>query len=230
VIGNDIVDLNLLDAPPYQHIAHLERVCTSAEARLVHDSDNPSLALSALWAAKEAAYKLISKRETCRRFVPKQFGVQFRNPIALDKDNQAFVTHFTGPCMNVDISVTGLWLHAIAIFQGSQVVRWSVREATRCLLRGRHAQDESEAVRFLAAEVISKYCPQEVALEFRGRRPMLSLKNGSSSAFDVSFSHHGMFAAVAIVLPGCDDRQIKPVGGLPRYASLWEEACCTCTA
>jgi hypothetical protein len=184
--------------------------------------------LATLWASKEAAYKSLMKTTNCR-FVPKRFAVRFGNPNRLTGTESAMVAH-DGILMRVELSLGEHWVHAIALSPVVQVVRWTIREITRCFREDCQAQDESEAVRFLAAELVSRYCQEDVRLDFQGRIPILALKGGGRTAIDVSFSHHGKFAAVAVAWPMVDNWQIKSDRRLSGNASAREETCSTYTA
>ena len=73
VVGNDIVDLALMRARP-EHKAFAERVCAEAELELLRASRDRARTLWGLFAAKEAAYKALSKLHSVR-FVPRAFVV-----------------------------------------------------------------------------------------------------------------------------------------------------------
>ncbi len=62
IVGNDVVDLSASrTADRHEDERFVARVFTDTEARAVLASANPVLALWRAWAAKEAAYKAISK-------------------------------------------------------------------------------------------------------------------------------------------------------------------------
>jgi phosphopantetheinyl transferase (holo-ACP synthase) len=228
VIGNDIVDLHFPDSPSYQHVEYLKRVCTAEELRVVRYAENPSVTLAILWACKEAAYKLFSKKNNCR-FVPGNFAVRFGNRARPTATEWAMVT-YDGKSTKVNLSLDEHWVQAIALSPAVQCVRWTVREIARCFWDGCKARDESEAVRLLAAELVARYCQEDVRLEFHGRAPILTFKTGGRAAIGLSFSHHGKFAAVAAAWPIGDSWRIMAGSGVHANAPAREEACSTCTA
>ena len=62
MIGNDLVDLRAREASGKSGDARfVARVFTARETELIARSSNPDAALWALWAAKEAAYKVAKK-------------------------------------------------------------------------------------------------------------------------------------------------------------------------
>lgn len=228
MVGNDIVDLHFVDRPPYQHVGHLERVCTSEELRYIRDAKRPSVALTALWAAKEAAYKLFSRQTSCP-FVPKQFVVRLENPVRLDATETAIVS-YGGTPIRVEISTTNDWVHATAVSPAAQVVRWTVCKIERPSGGECQPLDESEAVRSMALELASIYCEEDVRLNLQGRIPILINKEGTHVTVDVSFSHHGKFGAVAMAWPIGEPGRVSRGSRFAGGASSWEETCSTCTA
>lgn len=227
MIGNDIVDLHFADQPPYQHVGHPERVCTTEELRYIREAENPSVILAALWASKEATYKLFS-RETAFPFVPKQFVVRLKSPTLLAASEAAMVT-YRETLTKVELSVTDEWVHAASVSQSVQIARWKVREIDTASRDGLQPQDESEAVRSLAAELTSRYCRDDLLHCFQGGIPILTNVAGSRIGIEVSFSHHGKFAAVAMAWPFKEPGRFSGFG-FAGSTSLWEETCSTCTA
>lgn len=228
MIGNDIVDLDFTDSPSYQHVRHLERVCTEEELQIVRHDDQPSVTLAALWAAKEASYKLMAKK-TKRYFVPRQFAVRFGNPDRRTAAETALVT-YGGIVTRVELSLTESWVHAIAFSAEIQVVCWSIREIGRCFCNDRQERNESEVARSLAAELAARYCQEDLQLDFDGSIPVLTLKSGDRAGFDVSLSHHGKFAAVGVAWPIAENCPIMADSEPRGYAPAQEETCFTCTA
>jgi phosphopantetheinyl transferase (holo-ACP synthase) len=202
-------------------------VCTAQELRSVHEAERPSLTLAALWASKEAAYKLFSRETRCP-FVPRRFAVHLGNPVRLSGRELALVIH-AGISVRVELSITNHWLHAMALSPAVQFVRASVREMGRSPNGVCQPSDESKAARLLADALASRYCEKGVLLDFQGRIPILKYKNGGDAPVDVSFSHHGRFAAVAMGW-SMGNHQGGPSGSnFAAKPSPSEEACSTCT-
>jgi phosphopantetheine--protein transferase-like protein len=198
LIGNDIVDLQYVDSPSYQHVRFLDRICTSEETLQVRQALEPQKTLAAIWAAKEAAYKLFSKRSAHCYFVPRQFVTRSANGA-----QEFFVTYESAAAL-VSVTATENCVHAVATWPedlATRITRVAIRETSRCVRGGRRASNESEAVRFLAAELLDVCSEREVVLEFARRVPRLRWKNGENCELDISLSHDGAFAAVAISGP-----------------------------
>ena len=227
MIGNDVVDLHFADWPRYQHVGHPERVCTAEELRSVREAESPSLTLSALWASKEAAYKLFSRETRCP-FVPRQFSVHLEDSVRLNGAEVAMVVHGGIP-VRVELSVTDDWLHSTAISPAIQSVCWRVREIDRGSRGGCQPLDESKAARLLADELASRYCEVDVLQDFQCRIPIFKYKNGGDAAIKVSLSHHGRFAAVAMGWPVSNRLGIVSGRSFTYRTSRWEEMCSTCT-
>jgi hypothetical protein len=166
------------------------------------DSPDPSQSLDVVWASKEAAYKLFARIGDNRgHFIPREFVLDSDGLGELTREGQMSVTH-GGVEARVEVSIKKRWVHAIATFLGCGVVQWNVREIEQRFLDGRQARVESEAVRLLAGELLSKCGERDVVLKFEGRKPILSRKAGGQAGMGISLSHHGAFVGVAIAWPG----------------------------
>lgn len=229
MIGNDVVDLHDCEPPAYQHVAFLNRVCSRAEVQWVRSSGEPSMALAALWAAKEAAYKLISKKIAGCHFVPRQFETHFQSWAPHLSDTKSVVRNAGIHC-DVHITATQRWIHAVALETATCEVRWAVRERKNCFMQGRPAGGESEAARSLAKNLLGECGIGDAVLEFTGRVPKVRQKLGSSASIGISLSHHGAFVAAAIAWRSVDSS--LPIGCRRRFAELSqsEGVCSTSTA
>jgi phosphopantetheine--protein transferase-like protein len=75
-VGNDIVDLAAPGNPGKSGDGRfLGRVFTAEERALIAGSARPDALLWALWAAKEAAYKAVSRGNPAARSIPRQYRV-----------------------------------------------------------------------------------------------------------------------------------------------------------
>ena len=80
MLGNDIVDLNEAGVAGKSHNARfVERVFSREEKSAISLSENPDLTLWMFWAAKETAYKIISKITGPPVFSYKKFRNQSLN-------------------------------------------------------------------------------------------------------------------------------------------------------
>ena len=228
MLGNDIVDVSFCEPPAYRNLRYLDRVCTPEEADGVRRSIDPVRALALIWASKEAAYKLLSKYLPECHFVPRQFVIEIEKRDAVQFDKKLSVL-YRGVQTEVSIFTEERWLHAVTLVPAMKI-RWMVREIEKCSLRGRKASSESEAVRFLAKELLEELCLEELSLQFEGRVPKLKHNDGCYAGVDVSLAHHGAFAAAAIAWPACCSES-QPWGDAD-FAEIRnsEAVCSTCTA
>lgn len=228
MLGNDIVDISYCEPPKYHQVGYLDRVCTREEADAVRRSASPVRGLAVVWAAKEAAYKLMAKQFPQCRFIPRQFVVQIENrdPARFDQNLSIL---YAGVQTEVSLFAEERWVHAVAV-ASLMKVHWVVREIEKCFLGSRQANNESEAVRFLANGLLEELGVRDVSLQFDGKVPKLKRKDGSHSGMDVSLAHHGAFAAAAITWPGCypQSRIFEDAGFAEMKNS--EAACFTFTA
>lgn len=194
MIGNDVVDLRYFEPPAYSHVRYLDRVCSPAEARAVRRSDRPARSLAIVWAAKEAAFKLISQKFNRGHFVPRDFVA------ALYDQELDTGTDFTMSCGDVlsriRVTTNECWVHAVATLPGDYFLRWRVQEMSECCSRDPAAGAESQAVRLLARKLLND-SGREGGLVFLGRIPIVKKSSGASETA-ISLSHHGAFVAAAI--------------------------------
>lgn len=227
MVGNDIVDLNFVGAPAYHHLGYLERVCTPEEARAVRDSADPSRSLAVAWASKEAAYKLFSKQLARRCFVPRQFVARAENGTSLDSTSGVRIT-YEGIEAVVAICSTGQWVHAIATLFEDQIVRWAVKNIERGSAPGARAKYESQAVRFLAKQLLQRCGLEDAELEFAGRVPTVRRKEQLCGEIGISLSHHGAFAGAVIAWPSNESLRPQRMDHKISEISSREAVCSTC--
>jgi phosphopantetheinyl transferase (holo-ACP synthase) len=226
VVGNDILDVHFVDAPAYHHVRYLERVCTQAESQAVRDSADPSRSLAVVWASKEAAYKLFVKRHPGPCFVPRRFVTWTENGASLDSVSEVRVAYVENRA-TVAISSAGQWVHAIATSSEGLVVRWSVQKIERLFPGRARARSESDAVRFLARELLLKCGLEDAELEFVGRVPTIRRRDRGCSEIGISLSHHGGFASAVIAWPADESSPPRMNRSLWEVSS-WEAVCSTC--
>lgn len=184
MVGNDVVDLRDPEANPHT-LSHRfdERVfCPEERATL---SRSPERRWK-LWAAKEAAYKVVVKQELGAIFSPSRFRV------SLEEDARAGIVTWGSGIVPVRVHVEDDAVHAVATSAGCRVVFGSERLAG--LARGERAPEaSSESVRSLATERLAVALgldPGAIEIRKAGRVPELFV-DGSPAPADLSLSHHG---------------------------------------
>lgn len=214
MIGNDIVDLHYFDSPLYQHIRYLERICASDEADAVRKSEDAVRALTAVWAAKEAAYKLLSRNANLRHFVPRDFATDIPYRHSPGGPDELRVS-YNGTRVNVAIFDTGEWLHALATLPQCLDLHWKVQEIHTPPSGIITPRDESDIARQLARELLCKSGLKDARMDFVGRIPMLHQGRLLGSEAAISLSHHGRFVAAALAWDsGESQKQTESLGNL----------------
>ena len=197
MIGNDIIDLQYFEWPPYQHIGYLERVCTSGEADAVRGSSNPSRSLAAVWAAKEAAYKITVRASNLTHFVPREFVTDFARRNSLPSCDELRVSYH-GIQVSVSIFETTQWLHGVAKSPRCGNLQWRVRQIDKDPRHEITPAVESATVWQLAKELLQECGLKNVALDSARNIPTLRNAGLLDGEKAISLSHHGRFVAAAI--------------------------------
>lgn len=190
MIGNDIVDL---DDPETDvgasHPRFEQRVFSVAEHARIACSRAPREERWALWAAKEATYKLVRASDPSTVFSPSQFEVRRLSPSCAE-------VRWHGRRVSVELDVRPESIHAVAKTGAHRAI---VSGLAPC-----HGGDPSRSVRALAIETLSPHlgtAPGSLRIDReRGCAPVLVHENQPTEAV-LSLSHHGRFVAFACELP-----------------------------
>jgi phosphopantetheine--protein transferase-like protein len=198
-VGNDIVDLaapgNLGKSGDGRFLG---RVFTAEERAFIAGSARPDTLLWALWAAKEAAYKAVSRGDPAVCSIPRQYRV------VLDRGNaERTVALLTGKVITprgelaLRIALTADWVHALAAESGAALERLCQRVDD---LDG--AGDPSAFVRKTLLREIARFlgcaaCDLSVIKDPGGLGTPRVLFRGRVLTAEVSLSHDGRFAAFA---------------------------------
>ncbi|MBW1685364.1 MAG: 4-phosphopantetheinyl transferase family protein [Deltaproteobacteria bacterium] len=193
MVGNDVVDL--ADPEVRSGPAHPRfdaRVFAPVEREALRTSGEPNRLRWMLWAAKEAAYKLLKKCDPKLAFSPARFVV------ALDGSLRGEVVH-AKRTLCVSLRTEADALHAVATNDAHYAARVvsAVGVAPEPL-------DPSTAVRALAVRTLAERLglpSTAFRLGRRARIPTLEVA-GLAAPLDLSLSHHGRFVAFASVLGG----------------------------
>ena len=199
-VGNDIVDL----AEP-ENIGKssdkrfCRRVFNPRELSLIANSDRPDSILWALWAAKEAAYKAVSRGDPSVCSIPQKY------PVIIEADAGALadsplIGNVTTPLgeLPVQIFIDAEMVHVIAA--------GTVDDLARIIFRvGQVDADNADPPRFarkvLLEEISRHICCSvgDLSVAKEKRRPwapFISFR-GSRLSVDISLSHDGRFVACA---------------------------------
>lgn len=214
-VGNDVVDLRdprcIGKARDERFLA---RILTTRERSLVAEAVDPDRALWTLWAAKEAAFKAVSKATgSVPVFVHADFEVEVQDGAG----GEVRWRRMELPFLVRGGRSTGS-LHVVAwcdsprpwMEGGSSVVaegaplreRLSSRE-----LRGVHSAASAHVRLEARAHLARLSGTPEEELEIvcekgpAGRMPPRILRRGAPAPWDVSLSHHGSLVAWVVALP-----------------------------
>ena len=205
MLGNDVVDLRDPDTDPSTlHPRFDARVFCRSELESLKASLDPVCQRWRLWAAKEAAYKLVRKLRPSAVFSPSRFVVALAGDAGGECDIATGSVLHEGVRYPVRVERREGAIHAItrpAIATASRVVH-GLRRLEPHELEAREPEAAGTAARRLCCERLSSALPARVAdleVRRRGRIPELWLL-GARAAADLSLSHHGLLVAFACVL------------------------------
>jgi phosphopantetheinyl transferase (holo-ACP synthase) len=209
-VGNDIVDLRDPDnAGKSGDSRFISRVLTVGEQERIAGAANPDQLLWAFWAAKEAAYKAVSRIDPAVHSIPRSYGVMLDDPLsvgaaeALSRPEIRLVGEVRTPRGGVSLwlFLNDEYVHALAAF-GDHDLETVVHGVHR--LEG--AGDASDfGRRQLLREIgrLGNHPVDDLALD-RGPAdldPPRVFLRGSPLSAEISLSHDGRFTAFALRLP-----------------------------
>ena len=112
LLGNDIVDLNEAGITgKSQSTRFVERVFSREEKSAISVSKNPDLTLWMFWAAKETAYKIISKITGPPVFSHKKFKTNFRKQIS--KSKSKIEVSYDAQKFQIELTTDTNYIHAV---------------------------------------------------------------------------------------------------------------------
>jgi phosphopantetheinyl transferase (holo-ACP synthase) len=212
-VGNDIVDLaapgNLGKSGDGRFCG---RVFTAEERALIAGAVRPDALLWALWAAKEAAYKAVSRGDPAVCSIPRQYCVVLETGNTINRDSAPIYHREIGALslfilagkvitprgeLALRVALTADWVHALAAESAAAIER-----LCRCVKGLCGAGDPSAFVRRGLLREIARFlgCAAgdlSVVKDPGGPGAPGVLFHGRPLAAEVSLSHDGRFAAFA---------------------------------
>lgn len=222
MIGNDIVDLGLAGVLGKSGDRRfLERVFTVRERDDIRLAADPDEELWALWAAKEAAFKAVSRAESTVVFSPKRFEVAADRSSNSSGELEGLVRHCGAPDCQVRWIRTPGFVHCVGVLEGGRSRALDVKTA---VAPGKQLlSDVSPEGGLSAAELTSVRTSQSTAVRLLARKlcsenglPKVEIIRssavngwGAPVAFsasrpvgnaEISLSHDGRWVAAALLL------------------------------
>ncbi|PKD16048.1 hypothetical protein APR41_09630 [Salegentibacter salinarum] len=184
MIGNDIIDLNLIRAQSnWQRKGFLQKLFSEEEQTFIQNSEDPELNVWLLWSMKEAVYKAVQRKYTLKRFYnPKQF---ISEQIKINPGKARGVV-----CYKEDVFVINSILFPNMIHTSTGNTEFSLIS-------------ENKNSRFRLLQKIAEH--KDIRLEYlniskdREGIPFVSYR-GDNLQIPFSLSHHGNFSAYAVSL------------------------------
>jgi phosphopantetheinyl transferase (holo-ACP synthase) len=211
LIGNDIVDLtDPQNMGKSRDTRFVNRVFGPAEQELISRAENQDAVLWALWAGKEAAYKLVKKRDPSATSVPRLYKVSLdcaEGSVGLSPGSDALTGCVDTPYGRIQIKVfiTSDYVHCIGTTSAPDEMDALVWHVDRISADSQASPDyESIFVRKALKLRLSTYYDEALEnIEIRrvknsyGLGPPFVCINGEAAAIDISLSHDGLIAAYA---------------------------------
>lgn len=215
-VGNDIVDLRLPENRGRSGDRRLlNRVFTLQERAAIARSARPDTLLWAFWAAKEAAFKAVSRDDPEVCSVPRRYAASLEEEMppaesGRERTGTAPTSSLAGvvqtPCGELAVRITASdeWVHALAADSVASFDRFMVR------IDGPddpdHEGDPSEAVRRRVARWVAACsgCPVgavEIRKDARGPGVPRLFVDNRELPIAISLSHDGRYTAFALDLP-----------------------------
>lgn len=202
-VGNDIVDLRHPgNRGKSKDDRFLSRVFTEQERDRIAGAACPDRLLWALWAAKEAAFKVVSRDDPTVRSTPRRYDIR------LDVGNESEMC-LAGRAITprgelaLRIVMTDDYIHALSATKEDHLDR-IVRRVDRMDVE----EDPGEASAFVRRQLlneISRYLDLPLGELSIGKEPLgpgapFVLYREQPLAVDISLSHDGRFAAFAFII------------------------------
>ena len=209
-VGNDVVDLkDPANRGKSGDERFLDRVCTVEEREMLDGARSPDPLLWSLWAAKEAAYKAVSRGDPSVSSVPRRYPVHLDPPRShldgggADEAEGPLTGRVITPRGEVAlrVTVTAEYVHALAA--GSEADFAGIIQRVDRMDGVGDLGDASAQVRTRLLTDISRRlgCPiadLEVRKEPPGSDAPRVFLRGRPLAAEVSLSHDGRFCAFAL--------------------------------
>ncbi len=214
MLGNDLIDLQDLDAQPESFRPGFDdRVFSVEERREIAGDTHPLSRRWAHWGAKEAAYKLARQIDSTFVFSPRRLVARFEPGLMdpagrLERRGRLVLIGLAPGSEGIDPRrrIPSLTLELISFETPERIHVIAAPEKTDwgsvdfAVEKMSHDQiDSSLAVRSLAVREIGRkmgIAPERISIGRRGKIPTVLL-DGASTSMSLSLSHHGAWISYA---------------------------------
>lgn len=208
-VGNDIVDM---DAPgaKNKNARFAAKILAPEEASDVRQSASPDSMLWAFWAAKETAFKVISKSHPEADFSPLAYHTAFSRSNENPREGMVETPHGR---VTVKVFLFHTHVHCIGtdgLHNDLDHVLWGCQAMNSPVC-------ESIAVRKIAIDHMARSASMNIrGMEIRnnisnyGTGPPILYLNGEKAPIDISLSHDGRFVAYAFVSSKVTGKTVSP--------------------
>ncbi|NNF16976.1 MAG: 4-phosphopantetheinyl transferase family protein [Gammaproteobacteria bacterium] len=233
-LGNDVVDLgSACNRSSATNPHYVNRVLADPELELLDIADDRHLAFWALWAAKEAAYKALTKDQPELAFIHRHFVVESETPLTSSEHRTTATGQVCHGRQKIPVlwEWTPDWIHCITT-SSAEPARYSVGTIRKLgsnasfvkMQQSGNLSDESIAARLLALSLLAQSGWNDVQVDRpaigQHRGPPRIMQSGNVLAnLQISLSHDGRFAAAAVACPAVNlgssqppDQIIKTLG------------------
>lgn len=221
LLGNDIIDLNEAGIKgKSSNVRFVNRVFCEEEKAAISFSQNPDLTLWMFWAAKETAFKIVSKIAGPQVFSHKKFETVITEQISSKKFRGEVV--YDRWLIQVKITADTKYIHAVGVESEADALQFYSKKQKVLQLRHSEIKDwqsrnrwaeqftkkELESINFAESALIRFYCKKSIAKELKispsrlqiirpskaGKpQPPFLLLDDKKTNIDISLSHHGMW-------------------------------------
>lgn len=201
LVGNDVVDLRAAAAAPRSgRPRFLARVCDEAEQARVGAAAEPATALWTLFAAKEAAYKVVAKLRPQPIFAHRRYRVA-ADHATIDADGVPLA-------LWVDVDLAAGWVHVVASTRDDRPLAAveALADHDAQVAAGAPGRGARRLVTALVAARLG-LAAGDLAIErpprpgaWDGAGPPVIVRGGRPLGVDVSLSHDGRLIAGAAAL------------------------------
>ncbi|MHB8136947.1 MAG: 4'-phosphopantetheinyl transferase family protein [Smithellaceae bacterium] len=190
----------------------LKKILTDTEIEQIHYSGNPEAALWSFWACKEAAYKVIRKKNNRAAFVPRRWSVRYQ----ISPDSHDSLHHLPEGCKDGEVAVSGSGNVHVRLFTFPSYVHCTATDTPEAMnrivarvdglpeLENPQLVDPSSFVRLRLSRCLADnlFLPEESMRIVRKKKndglgqPLLYI-SGIQSDIDISISHDGRYVSYA---------------------------------